>query len=70
MDTVNKLLEISSRLEHLEKSAEWIARHSVHVDNAISQTGTLICVLSDQIREEVCVLVKSLEKKVEYSSYN
>jgi tetrahydromethanopterin S-methyltransferase subunit G len=70
MDSIDKLLEISSRLEHLEKSAEWIARESVHSDNAISQTGSLICVLADEIREKVCNLVQQLEKKVEYSAYH
>ncbi|MCO6430537.1 MAG: hypothetical protein J5J00_06720 [Deltaproteobacteria bacterium] len=70
MDTINKLLEISNRLEHLEKSAEWIAKETVHSDNGISQTGTLICVLTDQVREQVYSLVKALEKKVEYSSYH
>jgi hypothetical protein len=70
IDTINKLLEISSRIEHMEKSAEWISRETVHSDNAVSQTGTLITVLADEIREKVCTLVKSLEKKIEYSSYH
>lgn len=70
METLNKLLEISSRLEHLEKSAEWITRETVHSDNAISQTGSLICVLVDEVREKVCNLVKTLETKIEHSSYH
>ena len=70
MDTINKLLEISSRLEHLEKSAEWITKETVHSDNAISQTGCLICVLVDEVREKVCSLVKKLEKRIEYSEYH
>lgn len=70
MSTVNKLLEISSRIEHLEKSAEWIAKETVHSDNAISQTGSLICVLADELREKVCALVKQLEKQAEYSSFH
>ena len=70
MDTINKLLEISSRIEHMEQSAEWITKETVHSDTAISQTGCLIAVLADEIREKICTLVKSLEKKIEYSSYH
>lgn len=70
MDTINKLLEISSRIEHMEKSAEWITKETVHTDNAISQTGSLIAVLADEIREKVCTLVKSLEKRIEISNYH
>ena len=61
MDNVQKLLDISSRLSHLEQAAEWVARETVHTDNAISQTGTLICVLADEVRERVCSLVRELE---------
>ena len=65
MDTMNKLLEISSRLEHLESAAEWITRETVHTDNTVSQTGSLICVLVDDLRERVCKLVRELEDKNE-----
>ena len=61
MDTIDKLLHITSRLEHLENAAEWITKESVHSDNAISQTGTLTCVLADDIREKVYDLVRELE---------
>jgi hypothetical protein len=64
MDTVQKLLEITSRLEHLECSAEWITRETVQNDNGVAQTGTLIAVLADEIRERVCNLVRDLEKQV------
>lgn len=70
MSTIDKLLEISSRLEHLEKSAEWITRETVHTDTAISQTGSLILVLVDEVREKMCSLVQSLEKKIEYTSFH
>ncbi len=63
MDTLGKLMDISSRLEHLETAAEWITKETVHTDNAISQTGTLICVLADDLREKVCSLVRELEEK-------
>jgi len=62
MNIFEKLLDISSRLDHLEQSAEWIAKETVHSDNGISQTGTLICVLADELREKVCALVKELEE--------
>lgn len=70
MDTINKLLEISSRIEHMEKSAEWITKETVHTDNAVSQTGSLIAVLADEIREKVCSLVKNLERKIEVSGFH
>lgn len=63
MNTLEKLLQISSRLEHLESAAEWIAREAVHDDNGISQTGTLICVLADEIRERIFDLTHELEQE-------
>jgi len=62
MDTVDKLLQISSRIEHLENIAEWIAKETVHTDNGVSQTGSLICVLADQIREAVFELCREFEE--------
>ena len=70
MDTVNRLIEISSRIDHLESVAEWIARETVHTDNTVSQTGTLICVIADELRERLCALVKDLEKQKEYDKWN
>lgn len=70
MDTVKKLLDISSRIDHMENSAEWIARETVHSDNAISQTGSLICVLAEELREKVCTLVRELERAVEIGGYH
>ncbi len=61
MDTLDKLLDISSRLDHLETAAEWIAKESIHTDNGVSQTSTLICVLADEIRERVFNLAQELE---------
>jgi hypothetical protein len=63
MDTISKLLDISSRLEHLESAAQWITKETVHIDNALSQTGTLITVLADDLRERVCALARELEEK-------
>ena len=61
-DTLSKLMEISSRIEHLEQTAEWIARETVHSDNGVSQSGTLICVLADELRENIYNLVHELEQ--------
>ena len=61
MDTMDKVMDISSRIEHLERAAEWIARETVHTDSGLSQTGTLICVLADELRERVYALVRELE---------
>lgn len=70
MDTIKKLLDISSRIDHLEHSAEWIAKETVHTDNVVSQTGSLICVLAEELREKVCTLVRELERAVEIGSYH
>lgn len=67
MRTIDKLIEISSRLEHIETSAEWIARESVHSDNVVSQTGTLICVLADDLKERIYSLVRELEEMADTS---
>ena len=62
--TIDKLTEITSKLEYLENSAEWIARETVHLDNTLSQSGTMICVLADDIREKVFALVQDLEQRI------
>ena len=69
-DTVNRLVEISSRIDHLESVAEWIARETVHTDNTLSQTGTLICVIADDLREKLCALVKDIEKQKEMDKFH
>lgn len=61
MDSVNKILEITSRIEQLEQSAEWIAREMVHADSSVSQTGTYISALADDIRERLLKLVRDIE---------
>lgn len=65
INTTDQLLEISSRLEHLESAAEWIAKETIHTDNALSQTGTLICVLADEVREAIYQLAKQVEHLTE-----
>lgn len=67
MDTINRLLQISSRIDHLENSSEWIARETVHSDNGVSQSATLISVLATEIREMVCELVRKMEEEADES---
>ena len=62
MNTLARVLEIASRLDHLGTCAEWIARETVHTDNSISQTGTLISVLTEDIREKLTALISELEQ--------
>ena len=62
MNTLAQILDIASRIDHLGGCAEWIARETVHTDNAISQTGTLISVLAEDIREKITNLVSELEQ--------
>jgi hypothetical protein len=62
MNTLAQVLEIASRLDHLGTCAEWIARETVHTDNSISQTGTLISVLTEDIREKITALISELEQ--------
>ena len=64
MDTVSKLHEICLRLDHIESAGSWLARSLVHVDSSAAQTGTLVSVLSDDIREKLIDLVTELEKQV------
>jgi hypothetical protein len=65
MDTVDKIVNINSRLDHLESAAEWISRETVHSDNAVSQTSTLIQVLVDDIREKVFAVIRELEQQAQ-----
>ena len=66
MRTVKMLQDISSRIDHLENAAEWITRESVHTDNTMSQTATLICVIADELRERLCALVREIERERDY----
>ena len=70
MDTLNRLSDIASRIDHMESCAEWIAREAVHSDNGVSQTATLITVLADELREKICSLVKELEHTIEPENLN
>jgi hypothetical protein len=68
MDTLQRLMDIASRLEQLESNADWIARETVHTDSGVSQSATLITVLSDNVRERIYALVKELEDQAEDQS--
>lgn len=70
MNSLEKLNDISCRIEHLERSAEWITKETVHSDNVVSQTATLITVLADEIREKVCSLVKEIEDQYSLDKFN
>lgn len=65
MKTIDQLLQITSRMDHLEQAAEWIAKETVHTDNTLSQTGTLMCVIVDELRERIYSLVHELEQTME-----
>ncbi len=64
METFNKLHEICLRLDHLESAGEWLARTLVHTDSGASHTGTLVTVLTEDIRERLVELVTELEKEL------
>lgn len=70
METLEKLIDISSRIDHLENAAEWIARETVHTDQGVSQTGTLICVLAEELREKLSQIFQEVEKALGNSSIN
>ena len=66
MNTLPQVLEIASRLDHLGTCAEWIARETVHTDTAVSQTGTLISVLTEEIRDRINNLIAELEQSAAF----
>ena len=61
MESVEKLQEISLRLDHMQAAGEWLARSLVHTDSAASHTGTLITVLTEDIRGRLLELITELE---------
>ena len=70
METLEKLIDISSRIDHLENAAEWIARETVHSDQGVSQTGTLICVLAEELRERLSQIFQEVERALGNSKMN
>lgn len=63
--SLKEVLEIESRIEHLETLALWIAKETASVDQTISQTSTLISVVCEDIRERVIELVRNLEERIQ-----
>lgn len=64
MSNLERLEDISMRLDHLESAGDWIARSLVHTDPAASQTGSLVTVLVEDIREKIIALVTDLEQEI------
>lgn len=64
MSHVEKLHDISLRLDQLENTGDWLARALVHKDGAASQAGSLITVLAQDIRDRVLELITTLEKEL------
>ena len=64
MNTVDKIHEISLRLEHMHQAGDWLSRSLVHADPTASHTGTLITVLVEDIRERILNLVTELETQI------
>jgi hypothetical protein len=62
MRTFQEVIALSSRIDHLEQVAEWIARETANQDSSVCQSATLITVLIDDIRNRLIDLVKSLEE--------
>jgi|1048.fasta_scaffold167880_1 hypothetical protein len=70
MDTVERLCDIASRIDHLENCAEWISRETANADAGICQTASLIGALAEEIREKICNMVKELEINEEQQKLN
>lgn len=63
-NSIDKLVDISNRLDQIEQSAEWISREMVHTDASVAQAGALISVLADDIKEKIYLLVQKLEDTI------
>lgn len=63
MNTLDKLRELTQRLEHLDHTGEWLAETLSGKDEVVAQTGKLITTLSEDIRYRIIELVTELEKQ-------
>jgi hypothetical protein len=61
METLNRLNEITIRLDQIESSAEWLSRLLVQIDPSASQAGSLINTLSSDIRDRLVQLITEFE---------
>lgn len=68
MESLEKLQEISMRIDHLESAGDWLARSMANIDGAASHTGTLVTVLAEDIRARIMDLVTELEKQIVVSA--
>ena len=64
MNTLDKIHDISIRLEHMHQAGDWLSRTLVHADPSASHTGTLITVLVEDLRERILNLVAELETEI------
>ncbi len=64
MDTISKLQEISLRLDQIDQTSDWLAQCLEELDPAMSQAGTMVAALSDDVRMRVLELVSELENQV------
>ncbi len=62
--SIKELVDIESRIEHIENLALWIARETSHLDQPVSQTSALISVVCEDLREKIIELVKRLENQI------
>ncbi len=68
MDTIRRLQELSERIDHIEHSGDWLSSAMEGYDAPVSQTGSLISSLAEDIRFRLIELVTELEKQIVFSS--
>ncbi len=68
MDTIRRLQELSERIDHIEHSGEWLSNAMEDYDGPVSQTGSLISSLAEDIRYRLIELVTELEKQIVVSN--
>jgi|GEM_PF-684405 len=68
MDTLEKLIKISNKLDLLDNNAVWIVNETEQTDLSISSTAALISNIADDLREHISSLVYELESKSDFVS--
>ena len=61
MQSEIKLVEISRKFENLKPPPKWIISQTFKPDTTISQTGTLILTIAEDVRSKLYELVRELE---------
>jgi len=64
MDVLEQLKAVSRRLEQMDQAGEWIARETVHSDNPVSQSGSLICALAADIQDKLDQVSREIEELI------